>query len=270
MLGDYQRLGPLKAGATTLLEAQGSVRVVPGAEPTVIVRGGSPVPLLVAQPYGFGQAVVLATASTWRWRMRTAPEDDRHGLFWRHLIRHLAGTAPPTRRLSVEPGFDALDLMVSLKDARFTPIADASVTARITAPTGENFVAVLPPIDGGAFGTTVATAIPGVYRVDVTARASGEGGTGTTFSRLARVGGRDVEAFDAAMNAPLLLRIATATGGRLWTPDDLPGLEQAIAFGGSGIRERDRMPLWDAPILYIVLVLLKCMEWSLRRYWGGI
>ena len=40
MLGDYQRLGSLKAGATTLLEAQGSVRVVPGAEPTVIVRGG--------------------------------------------------------------------------------------------------------------------------------------------------------------------------------------------------------------------------------------
>ena len=37
MLGDYQRLGSLKAGATTLLEAQGSVRVVPGAEPTVIV-----------------------------------------------------------------------------------------------------------------------------------------------------------------------------------------------------------------------------------------
>lgn len=271
MLGDYQRLGPLKAGATTLLEAQGSVRVVPGAEPTVIVRGGSAVPLLIAQPYGFGQAVVFATASTWRWRMRTAPEDDRHGLFWRHLIRHLAGAAPTTRRLSVEPGFDALDLKVSLKDARFAPIADASVTARITAPTGENFSAVLPAVDGGgAFGATVAAAIAGVYRVDVTARATGEGGTGTTFSRLARVGGRDVEAFDATMNAPLLERIATATGGRLWMPDDVAGLEQAIAFGGSGIRERERMPLWDAPILYIVLVLLKCIEWSLRRFWGGI
>ena len=271
MLGDYQRLGPLKAGATTLLEGQGSVRVVPGAEPTVIVRGGAAVPLLVAQPYGFGQAVVLATASTWRWRMRTAPGDDRHGLFWRHLIRHLAGAAPATRRLSVEPGFDALDLKVSLKDARFKPIADASVTARITAPTGENFNTVLPPAaGGGAFGATVATSIAGVYRVDVTARAGGEGGAGTTFSRLARVGGEDVEAFSAAMNTPLLSRIAAATGGRLWTADDLAGLEQAIAFGGSGIRERERMPLWDAPILYIVLVLLKCIEWSLRRFWGGI
>lgn len=271
MLGDYQRLGPLKAGATALLEAQGSVRVVPGAEPTVIVRGGSAVPLLVAQPYGFGQAVVLATASTWRWRMRTAPEDDRHGLFWRHLIRHLAGAAPATRRLSVEPGFDALDLKVSLKDARFNPIPDASVTARITAPTGENFDTVLPPIDGGGgFGATVATSIAGVYRVDVTARAGGEGGAGTTFSRLARVGGQDVEAFAAAMNVPLLERVATATGGQLWTPDNLAGLEEAIAFGGSGIRERERMPLWDAPILYIVLVLLKCIEWSLRRFWGGI
>ena len=271
MLGDYQRLGSLKAGATTLLEAQGSVRVVPGTEPTVIVRGGSAVPLLVAQPYGFGQAVVLATASTWRWRMRTVPEDDRHGLFWRHLIRHLAGAAPNTRRLSVEPGFDALDLKVSLKDARFNPIADASVAARITTPTGENFDTVLPPIAGGGdFGVTVPTSIAGVYRVEVTARARGEGGVGTTFSRLARVGGEDAEAFAAAMNAPLLQRIAKATGGRVWTPDDLAGIEEAIDFGGSGIRERERMPLWDAPILYIVLVLLKCIEWSLRRFWGGI
>ena len=39
----------------------------------------------------------------------------------------------------------------------------------------------------------------------------------------------------------------------MWAPDDLAGLEEAIAFGGSGIRERERMPLWDAPILYIVL-----------------
>ena len=271
MLADYQRLGPLKPGASTLLEAQGSVRVLPGAEPTVVVRGGSAVPLLVAQQYGFGQAAVLATASTWRWRMRTAPDDERHGLFWRHLIRHLAGTAPATRRLAVQTGIDALDLRVSLKDARFEPIADAAVTAQITPPDGERFETTLPPMAGeGAFGRTVATTMPGIYRVDVTARAAGEVGSGTTFTHLARVGGADAESFGAALNEPLLTRIATATGGAFWSPDDLSGLHEMIAFGGAGIRERERLPLWDAPLLYLLLVLLKCAEWSLRRYWGGI
>ena len=271
MLADYQRLGALKAGATTFLEAQGSVRVVPGAEPTVIVRGGAAVPLLVAQPYGYGQTAVLATASTWRWRMRTPPDDDRHGLFWRHLIRHLAGTAPPTKRLSLAAGFDALDLRVSLKDARFDPIANASVTARVTAPDGEAFDTILPPVVGeGVFGKSLGAAKPGVYRVDVTARAAGELGAGTTFTRLARVGSADVESFNAGLNAPLLTRIATATGGRYWTPDDLAGLEQAIAFGGAGIRERQRLPLWDAPFLYLLLIALKSAEWSLRRLWGAI
>ena len=271
MLADYQRLGPMKPGATTLLEAQGSVRVLPGAEPTVVVRGGSAVPLLVAQPYGFGQTAVLATASTWRWRMRTPPDDERHGLFWRHLIRHLAGTAPPSRRLAVDAGYDALDLNVSLKDARFQPITNAAVTARITAPDGEGFDTVLSPVAGeGAFGKAVAATKPGVYRVDVTARAAGEMGAGTTFTRLARVGGADVESFGAGLNVPLLTRIAAATGGRFWSPDDLGELAQAIAFGGAGIQERERMPLWDAPVLYLLLVLLKCLEWSLRRVWGGI
>ena len=271
MLGDYQRLGSLKAGATTYLEAQGSVRVVPGAEPTVIVRGGAAVPLLVAQPYGYGQTAVLATASTWRWRMRTPPDDDRHGLFWRHLIRHLAETAPATKRLSVAAGFDALDVAVSLKDSSFAPIANASVTARITAPDGETSDAILPPGAGeGVFAKSLAAAMPGVYRVDVTARAAGEIGPGTTFTRLARVGSVDVESFDAGLNAPLLTRIAAATGGRFWTPDALAGLDEAIAFGGAGIQERQRLPLWDAPFLYILLVALKCLEWSLRRLWGTI
>ena len=271
MLADYHRLGPMKPGATTLLEAQGSVRVLPGAEPTVVVRGGSAVPLLVAQPYGFGQTAILATASTWRWRMRTPPDDERHGLFWRHLIRHLAGTAPPTRRLAVEAGYDVLDLNVSLKDARFQPITNAAVTARITAPDGEGFDTVLLPVAGeGAFGKAVAATKPGVYRVDVTARAAGEMGAGSTFTRLARVGGADLESFGAGLNVPLLTRIAAATGGRFWTPDDLGELPQAIAFGGAGIQERERMPLWDAPFLYLLLVLLKCLEWSLRRVWGGI
>ena len=111
-------------------------------------------------------------------------------------------------------------------------------------------------------------ATPGVYRVDITTQQAGA--AAETVTRLARVGGGDVESFGAARNSALLARIAEATGGRLWAEDELAGLADAIAFGGAGIRERDSLPLWDAPIFYLLLVLLKCLEWSLRRYWGGI
>ncbi len=269
MLGDYQRLGRLKPGATTLLQAQGSVRVEPGEQPTVVVTGGSAKPLLVMQPYGFGRSAVLATASTWRWRMRTPPEDRRHSLFWRQLIRHLAGAALPRKHIAVDADYDGMALRVALKDERYAPAADAKVTASITPPDGEAFAAPLALIAGeGAFGGTLSVAAPGVYRVDIATQRPGA--AAETVTRLARVGGGDIESFGAARNPVLLARIAEATGGRSWSVDELGGLADAIAFGGAGIRERQSLPLWDAPIFYLLLVLLKCLEWSLRRYWGGI
>ena len=252
-LADYQALGARKPGATVLLEWLGE---------------GEPAPLLVEQPYGFGRTAVLATATTWRWRMRTPPEDPRHTRFWRQLLRHLAHGAQPRRKLSVDPGGDGLALRLALRDERFEPVVDAQVRARIAAPDGEILEASLGVAGAtGAFGATVGATTPGVYRVDVTTTSGTEEHTVTQF---ARVGGADAEYFGATLNRPLLERIADATGGRYWAPENVAGIAQAVALGGVGVREQRVLPLWDAPFFYLMIVLLKCIEWSLRRWWGSI
>ena len=261
-LADHHRLGVVKPAATVVLEG--------------VDDNANTAPLLVAQPFGHGQCAVLATATTWRWRMRTPPEDARHVRFWRQLAHHFAAQAQPRERVAVVAREDALDVRVALKDERFRAIADAEVVARVTPPAGEPFETRLPAGDtAGVFAQSLAVAAPGVYRVDVSTRVAGQMGArdaaadGQT-SRLVRVGGDNAEHFDAALNEALLARIAEATGGRVWQPDALDGLADAIAFSEAGIRERQRLPLWDAPFCFLLLVLLKCAEWSLRRYWGGI
>lgn len=262
LLADYHQLGDVKPAATVVLEA--------------VDENANNAPLLVVQPFGHGQCAVLATATTWRWRMRTPPEDPRHVRFWRQLARHFAAQAQPRESIAVVAGDDALDVRVALKDERFAPIADAEVVARITPPSGEPFETRLPAGDAaGVFAKSVAVAAPGAYRVDVSTRVAGQMDAARTAgeahsSRLVRVGGEKAEHFDATLNEALLARIAEATGGRVWQPDALEGLADAIAFGDAGIRERRRLPLWDAPFCFLLLVLLKCAEWSLRRYWGGI
>jgi len=277
MLADYQRLGSLKPGATTLIEALGDVYARRGAD--IVVRAGTAVPLLVTQVYGYGHCAVLATASTWRWQMRTPPDDTRHAVFWRQLIRHLAGSALPRQRLSLAVEGDTLDVRVGLKDSRFEPVDTPALAARITPPEGEAFEVDLPRIPGeGSFADTISVSGPGIYRVDVATGDPGDPDAGITpltaradgLKALARVGMPNLEQFGAALNEPLLRRIAEATGGQFWRPDDLGGLGDALAFGSAGIQERQQLPLWDAPILYLLLILLKCVEWSLRRYWGGI
>ena len=272
MLADYQHLGAPKPGATVILEASGGVEQR-GAD--VVVRGGPAKPLLVTQPYGFGRTAVLATASTWRWRMRTPPEDTRHSLFWRHLIRHFAGAALPRRSLSLAADGDALGVRVALKNPRFEPLTDTAVTVQVTSPDGESFEVALPRIPGeSAFGETIPTTKPGIYRVEMAGLAGPapltEGSRTDALAALARVGETNLEQFGATLNEPLLRRVAEVTGGRYWRPDDLSGLADALAFSSAGIHERQQLPLWNAPFLFLLLVLLKCTEWSLRRYWGGI
>lgn len=251
-LADYQTLGPVKPGATVLLEWV--------AEETVA-------PLLVEQPYGFGRTAVLASATTWRWRMRTPPDDPRHGLFWRQLLRHLAQAAQQRDRVTVEGGPDALAVRLALRDERYDPVADADVRAKVTGPDGAAFEGTLAAgAESGAFEAQWQPRVPGVYRVDVTRADEGE----PLATRFARVGGEDVEYFGATLNRPLLERIAEATGGRYWEPDGVAGIARTVALEGAGVKERRALPLWDAPFFYVLIVLLKCVEWGLRRWWGGI
>lgn len=274
LLADYHQLGALKPGATTILEALEGVYERRGTD--IVLREGNPVPLLVTQVYGFGRSAVLATASTWRWQMRTPPDDRRHSVFWRQLIRHLAGASLSRQRLSVAVDGELLDVRVGLKNQRFEAVEGTALTAWVTPPEGGAFEVALPRLPGdGSFAETVPVSGPGVYRVDVDttgmdADASPLTGGAAGLKALARVGTPNLEQFGATLNESLLLRIAEATGGRVWREENVAGLGDAIAFGGAGVQERQQLPLWNAPFLYLLLVLLKCAEWSLRRYWGGI
>ena len=252
-LADYQTLGAPKPAASVLLEwvAEGAVE-----------------PLLVEQPYGFGRTAVLATATTWRWRMRTPPDDPRHTVFWRQLLRRLAQAAQPRDSVAVEGGTDTLSVRAAYRDEEFGPMADADVVARVTGPGGTTFQTPLAGAAAtGVFAGRWQPEEVGVYRVDVTVRTGEEEHVATRF---AQVGGHDVEYFGATLNRPLLERVAEASGGRYWGPEEIDGLARAVTLEGAGVREQRVLPLWDAPFFYLLIVLLKCVEWSLRRWWGSV
>lgn len=271
MLADYQEVGAPKPGATVVLEALGGIE---RRGTDIVVRGGAAKPLLITQPYGFGRTAVLATATTWRWRMRTPPDDSRHSRFWRQLVRHFAGAAVPRRRLSLAADGDALEVRVALKSPLYEPLADTATTARVTAPDGGSVDVALPRIPGeSAFGRTIPATMPGIYRVEIAGLAGpamSEATGADSLAALVRVGDTNREQFGAALNESMLKRLAEVTGGRYWRPDDLSGLADGLTFNSAGIHERQRLPLWNAPFFYILLLVLKCAEWSLRRYWGGI
>lgn len=254
-IGDFQSLGALKPGAVTLIEA--------------LVEGRAQ-PLLVTQHYGRGQAAILATASTWRWRMRLPADDVRHEQFWRQLVRSLASAAPEPLQLNLATEGRRTNIEVAVRTSEHIPVSDARVRVVVTPQSG-----IAREIEmhrsAGDDGNYVGHFIPDAdmsYRVDAEAEVEGVSlGVATRHFRYAMGASED---FDAAQNADLLRDIASRTGGAYWTLDGLGELPSAISFSPAGVTERELLALWNMPVVFMLLLLLKSGEWLLRRRWGAV
>jgi len=67
-----------------------------------------------------------------------------------------------------------------------------------------------------------------------------------------------------------LQRLSEVTGGRFFEADELDALPDLLRYSSSGITETVYRPIWDAPAVFLLLLLLKGGEWLLRRRWSTI
>jgi uncharacterized membrane protein len=254
-LGDFQSMGALKPGAVTLVEA---------------IVDGRREPLLVSQHFGRGQAAILATASTWRWRMRLPADDSRHQRFWRQLVRSLASSAPEPLQLNLATDGQRASIEVAVRTTEHAPVNDARVRVIVTPQSGSPYeveMARSSEGDGSYVGHFVPVSDEN-YRVD--AEADVEGGSLGVATRHFRYAMGASEDFDAAQNRALLTDIASRSGGRYWSLDQMAEIPEAISFSPAGVTERELLSLWNMPIVFMVLVLLKGGEWLARRRWGAV
>ncbi len=255
MLADYQDLGALKPAAASLM--------------TVKVQNKEQ-PLLVTQSYGRGHASIFATGGSWRWQMSLPVADQHHEAFWRQMMRALVTDVPRQVEFVATSQGDDIRIRATLRDKSYQPQRDLQVTAVTTLPTGYTENLTLKPV----------TDQPGVYEASMTPDASG-----TFFIDMLARRGKEVvstartavhheqgaaEYFSLRQNRSLLTQLAQATGGQYWSAGNLAGLPEAIRFSPAGIAEQQTKPLWDMPIIFLLLIILKATEWMLRRRWGVI
>jgi hypothetical protein len=111
---------------------------------------------------------------------------------------------------------------------------------------------------------------PGVYTADVTAGRTGSQGNqdlghdSLTFQRVDGV----AENFHTEQNRSLLEHLSAETGGRYWRPQDLPKLASDVPYSEAGITIREAKDLWNMPVVFLLILVLRASEWLLRRQWG--
>jgi uncharacterized membrane protein len=258
-LADYQNPGTLKAGAVVLAES---------------VTNKGRLPLWITQNYGQGRTAVLATSGTWRWQMAQPLEDKSHEVFWQQLSRWLVG-ATPGRVVALLPRTvfsdeQRIPLRAEVRNRQFLPLADGSVEARISGPDG--VAATVPlqpdPVTPGVYLGEWGAEKPGSYLVEMYATRAGEevGRDTISFRREDGV----TEAYHTQQDRETLERLSAQTGGRYWTPQNVSRLPDEITYSEAGITTREVKDLWNIPLVFLLLALLRGGEWMLRRKWGAV
>jgi uncharacterized membrane protein len=257
-LMDYEDPGTAKPGATVLAN--------------MITPEGKTLPLLITESFGRGRTAIMATGGSWRWQMSLPLGDTAHDLFWQQLLRWVVSDTPGHVSASV-PAQMLLDngsvaLTAEVRDQQYNPAPDAKVEAHILGPSGITALVELTPTPDspGQFQAAWSAPKTGSYLTEVTAQRGGKelGRDVLTFQRMDGV----AENFHTQQNRELLEHLATQTGGQYWKPADLGKLAGSIPFSEGGVTMRETKDLWDLPVVFLVLVLLRFSEWWLRRKWG--
>ena len=247
----------------------------PGA--VVLVDGvvnGNRFPLLITQNFGRGRTAVFATGGSWRWRMLLPLADKSHPIFYTQLLRWLVNDTPrrvvastPKQVLSDEPH---VKLRAEVRDRTYLQSADATVEAHILGPEGlaEGVTMTPDPLEQGAYTADYTSPKPGSYLVEMIAKRGAEelGRDTLTFRREDGV----AENFRVEQNRELLEKLATETGGKYYKPEDAGKLGKDISYSEAGITVRETRDLWDMPIVFLLVLMLRSGEWLLRRKWGVI
>jgi uncharacterized membrane protein len=259
-IANYAVMGSPKPGAVVLM--------------TVAEQGHRPSPLLAVENYGHGRTAILATEGTWRWKMLQDHTDITDFTFWQQLMRWLVTETPGQLTASTPHQVLSDDTQVPLRavvrDKTYQAVAGASVTASITRPDGAlNTIEMKPdPLEPGTYTAEYTADKAGAYVAELAAHQDKTdlGRDTLTFLRQDGV----AENFGAAQNKDLLQKLSGDTNGNYYTPSKAKKLPGEITVSEAGITAHDNLDIWDMPILFLLVLLIRGGEWLLRRRWGVV
>lgn len=217
---------------------------------------------------------MLPVRDTWRWQMHSSiPADDlTHELFWRQLLRWLTRSANGRVDLTAVPveGVPGQMLHVQLQTAGadFTPSQGQELKLSVLTPMGDiqTLDPVWSPDQAGYYEAGFVPDQAGAYELHAELF---EGGRSVATDRAAvQVRGDGREYFGAELARERLRRVAALTGGQYFDLGAAAALPNAIPSRTEGEDTLRRLPLWDAPLVFLALLGLAGTEWLLRRRWG--
>ncbi|TVQ75521.1 MAG: VWA domain-containing protein [Phycisphaeraceae bacterium] len=279
-----RELTDTRAGWSTLWWGQSipSGAVKPTGEALAMARAtetGERTPILLTMRYGAGRVLYVATDEVWRYRYGRG--EILYERFWLPLIRMLGreGLARAGRSalLTLTPDRAVIDqsvrLTVELLDQSLVDFSPTSILLRMVRTDAdgdvrndplprEAEVALRPEGPGSrVYTATWSPPAPGAWRASVSPGDLG----GVGLEGMVRVALPDDELRSPETDHAFLARLSDETGGRLWRPEEMPEVGDELPNREVTVLTEVSEPLWDTPLVLIVLLVLLTVEWVGRR-----
>jgi hypothetical protein len=253
-------------------------RARPGA--TVLARHGDPRMqnqygrhvLLASQLYGPGRTVFIGFDSTYRWRYLS---EDYFDGFWARLIdrvgrnKALGGRFPFQVHLGKTAYRVGDRVSIGVRFTEAAAVAEASGLAaelEVEGQAPEPLVFERAADDPALLTATVPAERAGAYTLRITPATGADPGAATRVSTTTfRVEPPRREVDEPSLNRGLLADLARMTGGRVIGLGEVGKLDEAIPMREVTRTIELRDELWDAPLIYAIIILGLTSEWIARK-----
>lgn len=236
-----------------------SLMAIPGTD------GRQKIPAIVYHSYGKGTVLFMAFDSTWRWRKEFGDRYFRD--FWGKAVQFLglphllSESAQSTIFVGKETCFtgEKIAIHAKINNPDYSPVIIEQIKMKVT--------------ENGIEKSLDLSAVPGrlgMYKADYIPEVSGD----LKFELPAqysanpvnlRVTKPQMEFHNSGMNKILLEKIALATGGGFYTPEQCGKIFEDIYKNRHKIPISVRVSLWDSMLLLILSLIFFSAEWYFRK-----
>lgn len=229
-------------------------------------------PVMAMMNYGLGQIIYVGFQETYRWRSRAG--EKFYGRIWAQMMQGLSDPRTGGNQLAHlkadRPRYlvgERVVLTGKIMSAPGEPLRDSSTSgvAEMEAEAGKE----VPPGSRSEFRMIALPDKPGEFRGEFIARAPGNYNVNVAGQKASAFKFEVVEPrfeqADTAMNLALLTKMTAVTGGKVFREETLHEMPSFIASKSESLPVYKKIALYHSPWLALILVLLACGEWLLRR-----
>jgi hypothetical protein len=239
------------------------------AEHPTLAGSDGKLPIFLYQFVGAGKSMFNAVDDTWRWRFRAG--DRYFGRFWIQTIRFLARSKLLGQR-QAEVQTDRrryqrnqpIQVRVRFPNPGIAPTrGEVNVQIDHKGHGSRKLTLKQAPGSRNLFEGALPQAAEGEYEVRLLPPPVLEGPIATTTFRIEPPAG---EMERIPMNEPELIRAATSTGGKFYTPDSTATLLDDLPRPEKVPLDTDPpIPLWNTWAVLLLFLAVVTAEWVLRK-----